>query len=79
MCMSRPGFVVELREGMAAVERDGRQTWCNALMVPEVRVGDWVLTHTSLVVSVISEHEAAQTEALLSEITRATDRVVGTV
>lgn len=69
MCMSRPGVVVALRDGMAAVERDGRQAWCNALMVPQVRVGDWVLTHTSLVVSVISEHEASETETLLHALT----------
>lgn len=69
MCMSRPGVVVALRDGMAAVQREGRQAWCNALMVPEVKVGDWVLTHTSLVVSVISEREATETEALLHALT----------
>lgn len=69
MCMSRPGRVVELREGMAAVEREGRRAWFNSLLVPEARVGDWVLTHTSLVVSVIDERQAIETEALIRELT----------
>lgn len=69
MCVSRPGRVVELRGGMAAVEREGRQAWCNALMVPEAKVGDWVLTHTGLVVSVIGEQDAVQAEALLRAVT----------
>jgi len=36
MCMSRPGRVVELRDGMAEVEINGRRAWFNALLVPDL-------------------------------------------
>jgi hydrogenase expression/formation protein HypC len=67
MCMSRPGRVIQLRGGMAEVDIRGRRTWFNALMVPEVKPGSWVLTHTSLVVSEITESDAEAVDALLSE------------
>ena len=65
--MSRPGRVVALRDGMAEVETSGRRAWFNALMVPDVKPGAWVLTHTSLVVSEIAESDARTVEALLRE------------
>jgi hydrogenase expression/formation protein HypC len=67
MCMSVPGRVVALRDGLAEVDRGGRRAWFNALLVPEARPGDWVLVHTSVVLSVISEEDARDTEALLAE------------
>jgi hydrogenase expression/formation protein HypC len=66
MCMSLPGRVVRVAGGMAEVERDGRRTWFNALMVPEAGAGDWVLTHTGLVVSVITQADAEATEKVLA-------------
>lgn len=68
MCMSVPGRVVTIEDGSAEVERGGRRYQCNALLVPEARPGDWVLTHASLVVSVITEEEAAEIEAVVREI-----------
>jgi hydrogenase expression/formation protein HypC len=73
MCMSRPGRVVQVRGGMAEVDVHGRRKWFNALMAPDVGPGSWVLTHTSLVVSEISETEAEAVEALLREGTEAAE------
>ena len=67
MCMSRPGRVVQVRDGAAEVDVNGRRTWFNALLVPELQPGCWVLTHTSLVLSEISESEAESINALLRE------------
>ncbi len=67
MCMSLPGRVVRLDGAMAEVEARGRRRWCNALLVPEASPGDWVLTHTGLVVSVISPEDAAAVDSLLRE------------
>lgn len=67
MCMSRPGRVIEVRDGEAEVEVGGRRAWFNALLTPDVRPGAWVLTHTSLVLSEISESEAMSVDALFRE------------
>lgn len=72
MCMSVPGRVTRIDCGEAVIDRGGRLYRCNALLVPEAQAGDWVLTHASLVVSVISEEEAASIEEMLQEIAEAT-------
>jgi hydrogenase expression/formation protein HypC len=58
MCVSIPGRVTAVQGAMAEVESDGRRAWFNALAQPEVKVGDYVLTHANLIVSIISEEEA---------------------
>ncbi len=65
MCLSLPGRVTAVRPGEAEVERNGRRTWFNALLQPDLRPGAWVLTHTGLVLEVIDEVEALRLEELL--------------
>jgi hydrogenase maturation factor len=43
---------------MAEVDTNGRKAWFNALAQPDVTVGDYVLTHANLIVSIIPEEEA---------------------
>jgi hydrogenase maturation factor len=43
---------------MAEVDTNGRRAWFNALAQPDVKVGDYVLTHANLIVSIIPEEEA---------------------
>ncbi len=68
MCLSRAGRVAALSDGLAEVERQGRRVWMNALLTPECRVGDWVVTHTGLVVAVVSETEARELEEKLAAV-----------
>jgi hydrogenase expression/formation protein HypC len=58
MCLTVPGRVVQINGAMAEVELEGRTDWYNALAQPDVKVGDYVLTHANLIVSVISEEGA---------------------
>lgn len=68
MCMSVPGRVVRIEGPSAEVDSGGRRHRCNALLVPEARAGDWVLTHAGLVISVITEEEAASMGEMLREV-----------
>jgi hydrogenase assembly chaperone HypC/HupF len=61
MCLSVPGRVVNVQGAMAEVEEeDGSKDWYNALPQPDVKVGDYVLTHANLIVAIISESEALE-------------------
>ena len=61
MCLSVPGRVVQVQGAMAEVEEeDGSKEWYNALPQPDVKVGDYVLTHANLLVAIISETEALE-------------------
>jgi hypothetical protein len=60
MCPSRPGRVVR-REGTMVEVRAGDQVrWCSALARPEVRTGDWVLTHGDRVLTILTPDEASE-------------------
>ena len=74
MCLTIPGRVVQVNGAMAEVELDGRTDWYNALAQPEVKVGDFVLTHANLIVSVISEDEAQRMlQAALADLVEAAE------
>jgi hydrogenase maturation factor len=45
---------------MAEVDTEGRRAWFNALAQPDVKTGDYVLTHANLIVAIISQAEAQQ-------------------
>lgn len=61
MCLSVPGRVTQVQGAMAEVEEeDGSKGWYNALPQPDVKVGDYVLTHASLIVATISETEVLE-------------------
>ena len=51
MCVSLPGTVVSIRDGIAVVETVGMQRRCNALAYPELEPDDRVLVHAGLVVA----------------------------
>ena len=68
MCISLPGYIVEINGPGALVECNGRRTWCSALAQPDVQVGEYVLTHANLIIAIISETEAQATIAAAQEL-----------
>jgi hydrogenase expression/formation protein HypC len=68
VCVSLPGTVVSIRDGMAVVETVGMQRRCNALAYPELEPGDRVQVHAGLVVEVVSEDQARETKAAFAEL-----------
>jgi hydrogenase expression/formation protein HypC len=69
MCLSLPGTVLELKGPQALVEIAGSRRWCNALMLPELKVGDRVLVHAGLVLEVVDPDAARDMESLMLEMT----------
>ena len=58
MCQTIPGRVTQIKGNQAEVETEGYTGWFSVAAVPDVKTGDYVLTHADLVVSVISQAEA---------------------
>ena len=53
---------------MVEVESGGQARWYSTLARPEVRPGDRVITHANLVLSILTEAEAAEMEAAVAEL-----------
>jgi hydrogenase expression/formation protein HypC len=72
MCLGVPGQIVEVRERdglrMATVDFGGTRREVCLAYVPEAGLGDYVVVHVGFAISVVSETEARETQALLEEI-----------
>lgn len=67
MCLAVPGKVLSI-DGMAGVvDMNGVEVNVGLQLVPEVRVGDYVLMHAGFAIQVIEEQEALETAELLAE------------
>jgi len=71
MCLAIPGKIVTVEEQEDSVFQIGKVSFngitkrINLSLVPEARVGDHVLVHVGVAVSVIDEGEAKKTLAFL--------------
>lgn len=74
MCLAVPGEVLSI-EGDDPLMREGRIAFAgivkraNLAYVPEAGVGDYVLVHAGIAISVIDQAEALKTLAYLEELT----------
>jgi len=68
-----PGRVLRREGPMVEVETGGVTRWHSTLARPEVNAGDWVLTHANLVLSILSEAEADEMEAVFAELSALPD------
>jgi hydrogenase expression/formation protein HypC len=69
MCIAYPGRVIELDETGVVVETEGRRRRASVLLVPETKVGDWVVVSTGAVIRVLDPDDAAEITQLLDEAT----------
>jgi hydrogenase expression/formation protein HypC len=80
MCLGVPGKIVDIYEknglSMGKIDFGGgvmRET-CLAY-VPEAKIGDYTIIHVGFALSVLSETEALETLALLTEIANLNDEI----
>ncbi|RMH57239.1 MAG: HypC/HybG/HupF family hydrogenase formation chaperone [Candidatus Hydrogenedentota bacterium] len=67
MCLAVPARVIERKNGMALVELQGVKRRASLRMVPEARVGDWILLHAGYAIEVLDEAAARETLEFLSQ------------
>jgi hydrogenase expression/formation protein HypC len=73
MCLAVPGRILDI-DGTDETFRTARVSFggivkqVSLTCVPEARVGDHVLVHVGMALSVVDEHEAAEVFRYLSEI-----------
>ena len=69
MCLGVPAKVIELIEGqMAVVDVDGNQVNISIQLVPEVKIGQYVLVHAGFAMDIVDESFAEETMKLLKEL-----------
>ena len=74
MCLSIPGKLIEITAELDEIFRVGRVSFDGIIkevsltLVPEAKVGDYVLVHVGAAISLIDEEEAKKTFDLLKQL-----------
>ena len=69
MCLARPALVVALNgSDEAVVDLGGVRKTVNVALVPEAKLGDYVIVHVGHAIGVVDPEEAAATLALFAEM-----------
>ncbi len=66
MCLAIPAQIESITEPWGTVALAGSRTRANLTLVPEAKVGDWVLVHAGFAITVVQAEEARQTYELLA-------------
>jgi len=74
MCLSIPGKLIEITAELDETFRTGRVSFDGVIkdvsltLVPEARVGDYVMVHVGAAISTVDEIEAQKTFELLKQL-----------
>ncbi|MBD3182912.1 HypC/HybG/HupF family hydrogenase formation chaperone [Candidatus Poribacteria bacterium] len=61
MCLAMPGKIIQIEEKMATVDLSGTMRKTSLQLVPEAKIGDYVLLHAGFAIQVMDESEALET------------------
>lgn len=74
MCLAIPGKLVSIDVELDSIFRSGKVNFggivkeVNLCMLPDVKIGDFVLVHVGVAISIIDEHEANETFQYLKQM-----------
>ena len=67
MCLAVPAQLIAVNDVIGTVELTGATRDCSLLLVPEAKVGDW-LVHAGFAVQIVDEEEAQKTLEAFKEL-----------
>lgn len=74
MCLSIPGKLIEITAQLDEIFRTGKVSFDGVIkevsltLVPEAKVGDYVMVHVGAAISTIDEEEAKKTFEILKQL-----------
>lgn len=68
MCLAFSAKVLEIDGDLATVERSGVKRSASLMLLPEAKVGDYVLVHAGFAMQVVDEQEVKIRDALVAEM-----------
>jgi len=69
MCLAVPTKIVKIeKDQIAEVVLSGVRMKVSLALLPEAKLGDYVLVHVGYAINILSEEEAKETLKLLSEL-----------
>ena len=68
MCVAVPSKIVEIEDTTAVVEVTGTRVKARLDVLPEAKVGDYVLVHAGFAITIVDEEEALETLQVMKEV-----------
>ena len=68
MCLAVPMELLDRDENFGTASLGGVKRKVNLMLVPDAKVGDFVIIHAGSAISILSREEAEETLRLLNEI-----------
>lgn len=69
MCLAFPAKVLEIRENfLATIEHSGIKREASLMLLPDAKVGDYVLVHAGFAMQIVDEEEVKIRDALVAEM-----------
>jgi hydrogenase expression/formation protein HypC len=68
MCLALPMRITAVDGAVATIVAEGLEQRCSVMLVPQAKVGDYVLVHAGFAINLVDEVEAEETYELLREI-----------
>lgn len=68
MCLAIPMRIESIEQGSAVIELGGLSQRTSLLLLPDAKVGDYVLVHAGCAISILDQVEAEERLALFREL-----------
>jgi hydrogenase expression/formation protein HypC len=68
VCLAIPALVVSIDREIATIQVGGLKQQCSLTLVPEARVGDYVIVHAGYAISMLDQEEAQITLDLFRQL-----------
>lgn len=68
MCLAIPGKIIEINEVKAIIEICNIKREVFIQLVPEIKLGDYVLVHAGCAIEIVDQEEALKTLEILKEL-----------
>jgi hydrogenase expression/formation protein HypC len=68
MCLAIPARIRSINDSLAEVEIEGTTTTADLTLLPDARVGDYVMVHAGLAIEKYDEKEALENLALIRQL-----------
>jgi len=73
MCLAVPMKVISRNDGTGVAEMSGVKKNLSFMMLPEAKVGDYVIVHAGFAIQILNEEEAEKSLELFKEMADLSD------
>lgn len=68
MCLAFPAKIISIKDSLATVERSGVKRDASLMLLPDAKVGDFVLIHAGFAMQIVDEKESNLRDEVLGNI-----------